>query len=82
LPTQYPGLVVIGFDAGQAQKAAVRNKYFAGAITQDPYNIGFQAVKLAVEAVKGQPVKDVDTGAKFYNAANMDQTDIARLLYD
>ena len=36
LPTQYPGLVVIGFDAGKAQKAAIRNKYFFGSITQDP----------------------------------------------
>jgi hypothetical protein len=24
----------------------------------------------------------VDTGAKFYDVSNMDQTDIARLLYD
>ncbi len=82
LPSQYPGLLVVGFDAGKAQKAAIRNKYFYGAITQDPYNIGFQAVDLAYKAIKGQTVKDVDTGAKFYNAGNMDQPDIARLLYD
>ena len=82
LPTQYPGLFVIGFDAGKAQKAAVRNKYFYGAITQDPYNIGYKAVELAYKAVKGQPVADVDTGAKFYDSSNMDQPDIAQLLYD
>ena len=82
LPTQYPGLVVIGFDAGKAQKAAVKNKYFFGAITQDPYQIGFKAVELAYKAVKGEKVADVDTGAKFYDVTNMDQTDIARLLYD
>ena len=82
LPTQYPGLIVIGFDAGKAQKAAVRNKYFFGAITQDPYNIGFKAVELAYKAVKGEPVADVDTGAKFYDSTNMDQPDIAQLLYD
>jgi ribose transport system substrate-binding protein len=82
LPTQYPGLVVVGFDAGKAQKAAVRNKYFLGAITQDPYNIGYQAVTLAVKAVKGEPVANVDTGAKFYDSTNMDQPDIAQLLYD
>ena len=82
LPKQYPGLVVIGFDAGKVQKAAVKNKYFFGAITQDPYNIGYQAVELAYKAAKKQAVADVDTGAKFYDASNMDQTDIARLLYD
>lgn len=82
LPTQYAGLIVIGFDAGKAQKAAVKSKYFFGAITQDPYQIGFKAVELAYRAVKGEKVADVDTGAKFYDASNMDQTEIARLLYD
>lgn len=82
LPTQYPGLIVIGFDAGKLQKQAVRSKYFLGSITQDPYNIGFQAVTLAYKAVKGEPVADVDTGAKFYDSTNMDEADIAQLLYD
>ena len=82
LPKQYSGLVVIGFDAGKAQKAAIRNKYFLGAITQDPYQIGFKAVELAVKAIKKQPVADVDTGAKFYDSTNMDQPDIAQLVYD
>ena len=82
LPTQYPGLIVIGFDAGKAQKNAIRNHYFFGSITQDPYNIGYQALELAYKAVKGEPVQNVDTGAKFYDASNMDQPDIAQLLYD
>ncbi len=82
LPKQYPGLVVIGFDAGKALKAAIRNKYFLGAITQDPYNIGYKSLELAYMAVKGQPVANVDTGAKFYDYSNMDQPDIAQLLYD
>jgi ribose transport system substrate-binding protein len=82
LPGQYPGLVVVGFDAGKAQKAAIRNKFFLGAITQDPYQIGFKAVELAFKAFKKQAVADVDTGAKFYDSTNMDQPDIAQLVYD
>ena len=82
LPTQYPGMVVVGFDAGKAQKAAVKNKYFLGSITQDPVRIGFLAVELAYKAVKGQKVADVDTGAKFYTADNMDQPEFGPLLYD
>jgi ribose transport system substrate-binding protein len=82
LPNQYPGMVVIGFDAGKAQKAAVRNKYFLGSITQDPYMIGYDAMELAYKAIKGEPVANIDTGAKFYNYANMDEPDIAQLLYD
>ena len=74
--------MVIGFDAGKALKDAIRNKYFLGAITQDPYNIGYKALELAYMAVKGQPVSNVDTGAKWYDSTNMDQPDIAQLLYD
>ena len=82
LPVQYKGLVVIGFDAGKAQKAAVRNGYFLGSITQDPVRIGFLAVDLAYKAYKGQKVENVDTGAKFYDKNNMDQPEFGPLLYD
>lgn len=75
-------IVAVGFDAGTKQKEAVRNKLFAGSITQDPVSIGYQAVKLAVAAAKGEAVADVDTGAKWYTAENMDAEDIAPLLYD
>ncbi|MCG8451851.1 MAG: substrate-binding domain-containing protein [Spirochaetales bacterium] len=75
-------LVVIGFDAGAGQKNAVRNGLFAGSITQDPYSIGYKAVELAYKSWKGESVADVDTGAKYYTAANMDDEDIAPLLYD
>ena len=41
---KYAGLVVAGFDAGAAQKNAVRQGWFYGSVTQDPYQIGYQAV--------------------------------------
>jgi ribose transport system substrate-binding protein len=82
LPRNYPGLIAIGFDAGRAQKDAVRSGFFLGSITQDPYSIGYQAVSLAYAAYRGQTVSDVDTGAKFYTRANMDDADISGLLYD
>jgi ribose transport system substrate-binding protein len=73
---------VVGFDAGSGQKAAVKNGQFLGSITQDPYQIGYKAVELAVDAANGETVADVDTGAKWYDSTNMDQEDIAVLLYD
>jgi ribose transport system substrate-binding protein len=82
LATTYDDLLVIGFDAGEAQKNAVRQGFFLGSITQDPYQIGFKAVELAYMAANGEEVFDVDTGAKFYTAENMDNPDIAPLLYD
>jgi ribose transport system substrate-binding protein len=82
LPAAFPGLVVIGYDAGEGQKNAVRNEYFLGSITQDPYSIGYKAVELAFNAYSGKSVSDVDTGAKFYDKDNMDNADIKGLLYD
>lgn len=73
---------VVGFDAGAGQKAAVKNGIFMGSITQDAYQIGYKAVELAVKVINGESVEDVDTGAKWYDANNMDNEDIAQLLYD
>ena len=79
---QYKDLLVIGFDAGTGQKNAVREGYFYGSITQDPYMIGYRAIELAYKAFKGEKVSDIDTGAKFYNKENMDNDDIKGLLYN
>jgi len=75
-------IVAVGFDAGIRQKTAVRAGYFLGSVTQDPYNIGYKAVELAYQAFKGETVKDVDTGCKFYTKANIDSADIKDLVYD
>ena len=74
-------VVAVGFDAGAKLLDAIEAKTFAGAVTQDPVQIGYQAVKLAVAAAKGETVKDVDTGALWYNADNMDAPEIAPCLY-
>jgi ribose transport system substrate-binding protein len=80
---RYSSLIVVGFDSGATLLNAVRNEWFAGAITQDPYMIGFLAVELAVKAVNGEKLPPIyDTGCKYYNKGNMDNPDIAALLYD
>lgn len=76
------GVIAVGFDAGAPQKAAVAEGYFLGSVTQDPFQIGYKAVELAYKAYKGETVEDVDTGAKFYDKDNMEDEDIALLLYD
>ncbi len=78
----YDGLIVAGFDAGSPQKNAVRNGWFVGSVTQDPYRIGYLAIELAVKAANGEEVSDVDTGAQWYNAENIDTPEIALLVYD
>ena len=44
--------------------------------------MGYQAIKLAVEASEGKSVSDVDTGSKWYNWENIADPNIAILLYD
>lgn len=79
---KYADLVVAGFDAGSAQKNAVRQGWFYGSVTQDPYQIGYKAVEMAVKAANGETVSDVDTGAQWYDASNIDDEMISLLVYD
>ncbi len=76
------GVKIVGFDSGKPQKDAVRDGTFMGSVTQDPFQIGYQAVEMTVKAARGESVSDVDTGAKWYDASNMDNEDIAILVYD
>src|SRR6267143_3498813 len=75
-------VTVIGYDSGQQQMDAIRAGTEAGAITQDPIGIGFKCVEAAVNALKGKTVsKNIDTGFKWYDKTNIDNPDIAALLY-
>ena len=64
------------------QAEAIKNKQFLGSVTQDPYQMGYHAIEIAIKAANGEAVSDVDTGSKWYNSENMDNEDIAILLYD
>jgi ribose transport system substrate-binding protein len=76
-------IVVVGFDAGKAQKDAVKSGQMLGSITQDPVGIGYKAVEAAVKAIKGETLpKTIDTGFKWYDKTNMDQEIFKPLLYD
>ena len=78
----YKNIFVVGFDSGTSQREAIKDGQFFGSVTQDPYQMGYKAVELAVKAANGEKVSDVDTGSKWYNAKNIDNEDIAILLYD
>ncbi len=77
------GVVIIGYDSGSAQKAAIRSGLMAGAITQNPVGIGYETVKAAVMAANGETVEPlIDTGFYYYDAANIDDATVAAVLYD
>lgn len=77
------GLVIIGYDAGAAQKDAIRSGVMAGAISQNPVGIGYKCVEAALGALAGEELPEViDTGFVWYDATNIDDPELAPLLYD
>lgn len=76
-------LTIIGFDSGSAQIEAIKNGVMAGAITQDPIGIGRATVQAAYDAIQGKTLEEfTDTGSYWYDADNIDDPDIAAVLYE
>ena len=76
------GVIGVAFDSGKVIMDAIKSGTLSGAVTQDPIAIGYKTVELAVAAAKGETVSDVDTGCKWYTAENMEDEDIAPILYE
>lgn len=77
------GVTIVGYDSGKAQTDAIREGLMAGAITQNPIGIGYETVKAAVAAAKGETVPaQIDTGFYWYDKTNIDSPEIAAVLYD
>lgn len=77
------GVVIIGYDSGLAQTTAIREGLMTGAITQNPVGIGYQTVRAAVAAINGETLPPIiDTGFYYYTADNIDNPEIAAVLYD
>jgi ribose transport system substrate-binding protein len=74
---------LVGFDSGKAQIDAIKDGAMAGAVTQDPINMGRELVKAAMKAIDGkeQP-KTVDTGFYWYDKNNVDDAKIKTMLYE
>jgi ribose transport system substrate-binding protein len=76
-------LVIIGYDSGAQQKQAIRDGQMAGAITQNPVGIGYETVKAAIGALNGETLPEIiDSGFDWYDASNMNDPEIAAVLYD
>ena len=76
-------MVIIGYDSGKQQKAAIASGEQAGAITQNPVGIGYKTVEAAVKSLKGEKLpKVIDTGFMWYDKTNMNDPKITAVLYD
>ena len=76
-------ITIVGFDSGAAQINAIKDGTMAGAITQDPIRIGAQVVQAAYDAANGEDVEEFyDTGSYWYDSTNLEDEDIAAVLYE
>ena len=65
--------MVIGFDAGPDQVAALKDGTVQALIAQQPYDIGVQGVQQAVAALNGEKTKKkITTGFTIITKNNVD----------
>lgn len=76
-------ITIVGFDSGKAQIDAIKDGLMAGAVTQNPVGIGYETVKAAVAAMKGETVeKVIDTGFYWYDSDNIEDDEIQAAIYE
>lgn len=74
---------LVGFDSGKILLDAIKDGTVAGAVSQDPYAIGYEAVKAAVMAINGEDVpKMIDTGYRWYTADDLEDPELQVILYE
>lgn len=71
----------IGFDSSAKLVEGVRAGKIDGLVLQNPFNMGYLAVKTLVRHLRHEPIENrIDTGAALIEKANMDQPDMKALL--
>lgn len=76
-------LTVVGFDSGKAQIDAIDGGVMAGAVTQDPIDMGRQLVAAALKAIEGESLPQrIDTNFYWYDKSNIDDPKIQAALYE
>jgi len=64
---------LVGFDSDDKLIKLLKDGTIAALVVQDPFRMGYDGIKTALAASKGESVpKDVDTGANLITKANMD----------
>jgi ribose transport system substrate-binding protein len=72
---------LIGFDASDKLVGALRDGDIDGLVVQNPFNMGYLAVKTMTAHLRGQKVdKRIDTGARLVDRSNIDDPAVKELL--
>ncbi len=75
-------VIGVGFDAGSVIKANISDGTMYGAVTQSPLMMGYYAIYALTQAANGDKVADYPTNGYWYDAATMNDAEIAPNLYD
>ncbi|MGV8853022.1 MAG: ABC transporter substrate-binding protein [Devosia sp.] len=74
-------VALIGFDSDDKLVGFLKDGTIDGLVVQDPYRMGYDGIKTALAASKGEKVEAfVDTGANLITTANMDEARSKELL--
>jgi ribose transport system substrate-binding protein len=72
---------LIGFDSSDKLVAALKDGDIDGLVVQNPFNMGYLAVKTMTEHLRGKKVeKRIDTGARFVDKSNLDDPAVREIM--
>ncbi len=72
---------LVAFDASGEQLTALEEGVIQALIVQNPFKMGYEGVKAAVDAIRGNPVeKHIDTGVTVITPDNLNEPEIQALL--
>lgn len=72
---------LVAFDAATEELDALKRGTIQALIVQNPFQMGYQGVKAAVDKIKGKDVpKQIDTGVTVITAENLETPEVQKLL--
>jgi ribose transport system substrate-binding protein len=73
---------LVAFDSAKAEVDALKEGVIQALVVQDPYKMGYDGVKAAVDAIQKKPVdKRIDTGVMVVTMENFDDPAVQKLLF-
>ena len=71
----------VGFDASEKLVGALRDGDIDGLVVQDPFNMGYLAVKTMADHLRGKKVdKRIDTGARLVTKENLEEPAVKEVM--
>jgi ribose transport system substrate-binding protein len=72
---------LVAFDAAQEELDALKRGTIQALVVQNPFQMGYQGVKAAIDHIKGKDVpKQIDTGVTVITAENINSPEVQQLL--